>query len=124
MLRETELFVAPDYFRVFAREHDALVSLHPKQTNAPNEMSRYRYDAVLRKVAKLEPHPLRMVQWKEIDGETALGELLRGQDVLRICGIPNALTQPAVEAWRRYLELSPNAPDRKTVESRIQSHGG
>lgn len=32
--------------------------------------------------------------------------------------------EQAVESWKKYLELSPNAPDRSTIEAKVQELGG
>ncbi|MBV6697676.1 non-ribosomal peptide synthase/polyketide synthase [Kitasatospora aureofaciens] len=97
VLVEKELLVDPEFFTALhARRSDlAGVSAQVKRGTFDNELTRYRYDVTLHK------HPLVSVgetaeetelRWgREIDGLTALAELLRDRRParLRITGVPN-----------------------------------
>nr|WP_245008737.1 non-ribosomal peptide synthetase [Mycolicibacterium farcinogenes] len=102
MLAEQELLLAPEFF-VALPEHlpgIAAVELQLKGMEAVNELSRYRYEVVLRKapapvysVARLPSEP-----WQHFGGLDALESHLRAQrpPELRVTGVPHAGIWPDV----------------------------
>ncbi|HYQ68234.1 non-ribosomal peptide synthetase, partial [Actinophytocola sp.] len=86
--REGELLLDPDFFPAMARELGADADLWIKRGTAHNELTRYRYDAVLRKAEPAPPAAERAVAFT--DG-AAVERLLRDEhpDRLRVTGIPN-----------------------------------
>ncbi|HWA27920.1 MAG TPA: condensation domain-containing protein [Lacunisphaera sp.] len=100
ILKETELFISPDYFRGFAGEHGAHVSIQPKETDGPNEMSRYRYDVTICKEVKAV-RAQRTMPWAEIGDVAQLAGVMEPGDGegLRITGVPNALAAAGINQW-------------------------
>ncbi|MFK0251245.1 non-ribosomal peptide synthase/polyketide synthase [Amycolatopsis azurea] len=100
---EKELLIDPDYFTALARrlpEVAALVRI--KRARLHNELSRYRYDAVLVKEAAgtLSVAQAPRLSWDEIGSLAALEERLTDVETLRVSRIPDARQTPEVEATR------------------------
>lgn len=93
--REPELLFDPPLLARLARESGRTVhlSVHPKTMKADTELTRYRFDAVLR----IDPPPRKPVPTAPWSGEAGLKEQLSGGPV-RIEGIPNALLVPGPDA--------------------------
>lgn len=100
VLAEKELLLAPEFFTALPARYPAIaaVDIQLKRGRAANELTRYRYEVVLRKtpaqVLSLTGTPQHA--WAELGGIEALGTLLRERQTpsLRVCQIPNArLTQ-------------------------------
>ncbi|NRN71453.1 Non-ribosomal peptide synthetase, partial [Kibdelosporangium sp. 4NS15] len=94
--REGELLLDPDFFPAVARRLGADADLWVKRGNALNELTRYRYDVVLRK-GSAQPEPneqtLAYVDLASVEG------FLRDNapDRLRVTGIPNVRLSGEVE---------------------------
>ncbi|WP_410673602.1 amino acid adenylation domain-containing protein [Amycolatopsis sp. cmx-4-68] len=88
--REGELVLDPDFFAALARELDGFddVDLWVKRGHAHNELTRHRYDVVLRKAPKPAAATEQVVPF-ESAGE--LDRLLAAHPArLRVTGVPNA----------------------------------
>ena len=87
--REGELVLDPDFFPAIAATLDGFedVDLWVKRGHAHNELTRHRYDVVLRKASQSLPDE-QVVPFEDL---TALEELLHGKPArLRVTGVPNA----------------------------------
>ncbi|OBB23888.1 hypothetical protein A5792_31405 [Mycolicibacterium peregrinum] len=117
MLAEQELLCAPEFFAALPQHVPdiAAVEVQLKHMHAVNELSRYRYEVVLRK----GPAPVRSVadlpseSWQRFDGLAALGEYLQSRELpeLRVTGVPHAGIWSEVAMARALAE----AGDRATV---------
>ncbi|WP_442875529.1 non-ribosomal peptide synthase/polyketide synthase [Amycolatopsis sp. NBC_00348] len=88
--RDGELVLDPDFFTAVARELDGFddVDLWFKRGHAHNELTRHRYDVVLRKAPKPAPVDEQVVAFESV---TELERLLaEGPARLRVTGVPNA----------------------------------
>ena len=84
--REGELVLDPDFFRGFDAFDDVDVWLKHGATH--NELTRHRYDVVMRKAAKPAPVEERVVAFEALD---ELRRLLGDRPArLRVTGVPNA----------------------------------
>ncbi|KUJ69095.1 hypothetical protein ACZ90_14750 [Streptomyces albus subsp. albus] len=112
LLMETELLVDPEFFGALGRAVDgiAAVDLRIKRGGYDNELSRYRYDVVLRKghtaAARLDEVP--SLDWP--GSAAGLEELLRDArpDRVRITEVPNGRLAGDLAATRA-LDASPRA---------------
>ncbi|MDH6196197.1 amino acid adenylation domain-containing protein [Mycobacterium frederiksbergense] len=129
MLAEQELLLAPDFFAALPQHLPdiAAVEIQLKHMPAVNELSRYRYEVVLRKAPALvrSVADLRSEPWQRFESLAALGEHLQSQQLpeLRITGVPHAGIWPDA-AMAHALE---QAGDRTTVSelrSRTAESGG
>lgn len=89
---EGELLLDPDFFAALSG-FDAEIRI--KHASHHNELSRYRYDVVLRPtVSAAQPTTVtaeRTVRWSDLDGPTALAELLaQRSSQVRVTAVPNA----------------------------------
>ncbi|WP_228822968.1 non-ribosomal peptide synthetase [Nocardia blacklockiae] len=104
MAAEQELLLDPEYFLSLRRETGEIdaVDIELKRRHWVNELSRYRYDVVLRKAPS---RPLSAAGMPEVEfgGRDRLRELLlnRRGEGLRVTGIPHAGLLGEVEAARR-----------------------
>ncbi|MFD5095498.1 non-ribosomal peptide synthase/polyketide synthase [Amycolatopsis thailandensis] len=100
---EKELLIDPDYFTALARQlPEVAAQVRIKRARLHNELSRYRYDAVL---VKEPAGTLAVVQaprlsWEEVGSLAVLEERLTGAETLRVSRIPDARQAPEVEATR------------------------
>lgn len=105
LVLEEELLLAPDFFHAFAARESAVgaVDIQVRRGALHNEMTRYRYDAVLRK-APLTWAPeggTRLRFGDELPGADELATYLRRNrpDRLRVLSVPNSrVTQEAAAA--------------------------
>ncbi|CAM3330711.1 Non-ribosomal peptide synthetase [Kibdelosporangium persicum] len=97
--REGELLLDPDYFVALADELGGDADLWVKRGAAHNELTRHRYDVVLRKAQRAEPVSEEILPFKDL---AALEEVLRDSrpDRLRVTGIPNARLSGELAAVR------------------------
>ncbi|WP_458695270.1 non-ribosomal peptide synthetase [[Mycobacterium] appelbergii] len=96
MLTEQELLLAPEFFAALPQQLSDIVAVDVqlKQMRAVNELSRYRYEVVLRK----GPAPVRSVAqlrsepWQRYGSLAALADHLRSERLpeLRVTGVPHA----------------------------------
>ncbi|GAA0618364.1 hypothetical protein GCM10009547_20850 [Sporichthya brevicatena] len=86
---EGELLLDPDFFPALARALPAVtaVDLRVKDADHPNELSRYRYDVVLRTGAVDQAPGLPEVPWAGLADLT--DRLERAPRGLRVTGVPN-----------------------------------
>ncbi|MEV4050454.1 amino acid adenylation domain-containing protein [Amycolatopsis sp. NPDC049688] len=89
--REGELVLDPDFFPALARELDGFddVDLWVKRGTAHNELTRHRYDVVLRKAPRPEPAEEQVVAFGEL-GAVARFLAAETPERLRVTGIPDA----------------------------------
>ena len=109
-LAEKELLVAPEFFAAIAERDDAIcaVDIQTKRSAYGNELSRHRYEVVLRK----GPLPLRSaaawpaVAWTPaLQDDDAFARLLHERgDGLRLTGVPNDHLQPETDALRALVD--------------------
>ncbi|MFI9453762.1 non-ribosomal peptide synthase/polyketide synthase [Amycolatopsis sp. NPDC052450] len=99
---EKELLIDPDYFTALARRlPDVAAQVRIKRARLHNELSRYRYDAVLVKAAPtLSVAQAPRLFWDEVGSLSVLEEQLAGTETLRVSRIPDARQVPEVEATR------------------------
>ncbi|MEU3626069.1 non-ribosomal peptide synthetase [Amycolatopsis coloradensis] len=100
---EKELLIDPDYFTALARRLPGVAAqVRIKRARLHNELSRYRYDAVLVKApaATLSVAQAPRLSWEEVGSLAALEEQLTGVETLRLSRIPDARQAPEVEATR------------------------
>ncbi|MGW5720133.1 amino acid adenylation domain-containing protein [Amycolatopsis sp. NPDC003865] len=99
--REGELVLDPDFFPALARGLDGLgdVDLWVKRGHAHNELTRHRYDVVLRKAPKPEPVDEQVVAFGDLG---AVERFLAAEtpDRLRVTGIPDARLSGELAAAR------------------------
>ncbi|MFM8332784.1 MAG: amino acid adenylation domain-containing protein, partial [Candidatus Methylumidiphilus sp.] len=105
LLVEKEILFAPEYFAALARTIPGVAGLdiRLKRAEAHNELSRYRYDVVLRKgpVAGLPLADLPVLDWAEVDGLDGLAErLAAGRQSLRLAAVPNRRVRQEAAAQR------------------------
>ncbi|WP_378730241.1 amino acid adenylation domain-containing protein [Nocardia brasiliensis] len=100
---EQELLVAPEYFHALCRETDYdTVDIELKRGYSVNELTRYRYDVVLRKTPTkaLSVAEVPKVSFRDHDWlRTLLGD--RHPDGIRVTGIPHAGLVGQIEATNR-----------------------
>ncbi|RSN27514.1 non-ribosomal peptide synthetase [Amycolatopsis sp. WAC 01416] len=100
---EKELLIDPDYFTALARRlPDVAAQVRIKRARLHNELSRYRYDAVLVKApaTTLSVAQAPRLFWDEVGSLAALQARLAGAETLRVSRIPDARQAPEVEATR------------------------
>ncbi|WP_243867084.1 non-ribosomal peptide synthetase [Actinophytocola oryzae] len=85
--QETELLLDPDFFPVLADELGGSADLLVKRGRAHNELTRYRYDAVIRRTAPTRRPAERTATFEDLTGIEAL--LAERPERLRVTGIPN-----------------------------------
>ncbi|MBT2387145.1 non-ribosomal peptide synthetase [Streptomyces sp. ISL-11] len=111
MVREKELLVDPAFFTELAAAVPGLGGgeVRVKRGRYVNELTRYRYDAVLRKAAPDEEDaagaalPVRELRWgRDItDPESLAGLLDAGEPAdIRVTGVPDGRLAPVAEALR------------------------
>jgi ubiquinone/menaquinone biosynthesis C-methylase UbiE len=104
MLQEEELLIDPTFFQALQRELPQVgeVSIQLKRGATHNELTRYRYDVVVRKAVVAEPAAER-IQWewgREALTYTRIQEYLHIQmpQVLHIRRVPNRRLAPDLQA--------------------------
>ncbi|CDG85848.1 non-ribosomal peptide synthetase [Janthinobacterium agaricidamnosum] len=104
---EQELLLAPEFFAgLLARLAGlATAEIELKRGGYANELSRYRYDVVLRKgpLATVALDAAPVLQWGTQIADLAqlrahLGRMPAGP--LRLAGVPHAVLEPELRAWR------------------------
>jgi ubiquinone/menaquinone biosynthesis C-methylase UbiE len=104
MLQEEELLINPTFFQALQRELPQVgeVSIQLKRGTTHNELTRYRYDVIVRKAVTVEPAAQR-IQWewgREALTYTHIQEYLYTQmpQVLHIRRVPNRRLAPDLQA--------------------------
>ncbi|MBB5857894.1 non-ribosomal peptide synthase/polyketide synthase [Amycolatopsis umgeniensis] len=98
---EKELLIDPDYFTALARRLPEVVAqVRIKRARLHNELSRYRYDAVLVKepAGTLPVAQAPRLSWDEVGSLAVLEERLTDAETLRVSRIPDARQAPEVDA--------------------------
>ncbi|MFE2041318.1 amino acid adenylation domain-containing protein [Streptomyces sp. NPDC059477] len=127
LVREKELLVDPDFFTELAATLPDIAGseIRVKRGRYVNELTRYRYDVVLRKAAAdLDPHSVAVASGvrdiafgRDIGGPGELGELAgrliaSGVTELRVTGVPDARMAPVHRAVRALgAPETPETPD-------------
>lgn len=121
---EGELLLDPDFFAGLDG-FDAEIRI--KRATHHNELSRYRYDVVLRPGAPAAPRELPEADWAAVGGLGGLAELLAGRpDGLRVTGVPNARLADDLADLRRLDGSSREASsgaDPEDVHALAAEHG-
>ncbi|MDX2600462.1 amino acid adenylation domain-containing protein [Streptomyces caniscabiei] len=111
---EGELLLDPDFFAALDG-FDAEIRL--KRAAHHNELSRYRYDVVLRPAAPVAARELPEADWSAVGGLGGLAELLAGHpEGLRVTGVPNARLADDLADLRRLEDSSRQAADATDPE--------
>jgi amino acid adenylation domain-containing protein/non-ribosomal peptide synthase protein (TIGR01720 family) len=94
---EGELLLDPEYFAAYAARHPRVsaLDLQVKRAAYANELSRYRYDAVLRVGAGAPAAAERVLRWGTDVSDVGSLAGLRGP--VRVTGIPNARLVPDLD---------------------------
>ena len=113
LLHEKELLVEPEFFTEHLGAHPQVagVDVRVKRGRHHNELTQFRYEAVLRKAAAgtqaaAETHSCAYApiqRWgHDVDSLPELGRYLREErpPVLRVAGVPNARVLPLLQAER------------------------
>ncbi|MGW1073480.1 amino acid adenylation domain-containing protein [Streptomyces sp. NPDC002537] len=124
MVREKELLVDPAFFAELAAALPGTVGseVRVKRGRSVNELTRYRYDAVLRKAPAAEERqlPVRLLPWgQDVCELDALAALLRAEPPsgdIRLTGVPDGRLAPVAKAVR--------AMDGADGEARVRALGG
>ena len=127
VLAEKELLLAPEFFTSLPANHPAIaaVDIQLKHGRAANELTRYRYEVVLRKgpIPVVSFTDARRLPWTELgDIETLASRLRERQSaVFRVAGIPNARL---VQEWMAYRALQTGVgrrtPDASGIDAGIE----
>ncbi|MFH8796821.1 amino acid adenylation domain-containing protein [Streptomyces sp. NPDC017941] len=108
LVREEELLLAPDFFHAFAAREDTVgaVDIQVRRGTRHNEMTRYRYDAVLHKTpVTRDPAPATRLRFGDDvpDTDALAAHLERHAPArLRVLGIPNRRTAQETAAARAF----------------------
>ncbi|UUU37390.1 amino acid adenylation domain-containing protein [Streptomyces sp. CA-210063] len=121
---EGELLLDPDFFAAL----DGFdTEIRIKRATHHNELSRYRYDVVLRPGTRAVPPEVPEVNWAAVGGLGGLAALLAGRpDALRITGVPNARLAEDLADLRRLEGSSREAApgtDPEHVHALAAEHG-
>ncbi|KAA1250166.1 amino acid adenylation domain-containing protein [Mycobacterium simiae] len=116
MLAEQELLLAPEFFAALPQHiaDIAAVEIQLKRMESVNELSCYRYDAVLRKapaaVRSLADLPTQ--PWHQLRSLAALGQYLQSRypTQLRVTGVPHAGIWPDVAMAQALAEADDQVP--------------
>ncbi|MFD9134802.1 amino acid adenylation domain-containing protein [Streptomyces bottropensis] len=121
---EGELLLDPDFFAALDG-FDAEIRI--KRATHHNELSRYRYDVVLRPGTPAAARELPETDWAAVGGLAGLGELLAGRpDGIRLAGVPNARLADDLADLRRLDGSSREAAsgaDPEDVHALAAEHG-
>ncbi|MBQ1088778.1 non-ribosomal peptide synthetase [Streptomyces sp. B93] len=121
---EGELLLDPDFFATLDG-FDADIRL--KRAAHHNELSRYRYDVVLRPGPRRPAPPERELRWTAVGGLAGLARLLADRPQrLRITGVPNArLADDLADLWRLEGSGHQAAPgaDPEDLHALAEQHG-
>ncbi|MFC0430630.1 non-ribosomal peptide synthetase [Kutzneria buriramensis] len=117
--REKELLIDPEFFPALGSVLDDVpaVEIGVKRGVAQNELSRYRYDVVLRRTAEpvVEPRELR---WgKDVTDLAGLEAVLADATAVRVTGVPNARLVPELAAVAAIEEKPAPATDAVEPEA-------
>jgi len=103
--RERELLLDPAFFAALPAQIPAISAarIALKRANSSNELSRYRYDAVIEVGGPVAPRPEAEFPWD--DGKSSLGEIeawlaTLGRASARVIGVANARLARDLAGWR------------------------
>ncbi|MDP9838383.1 amino acid adenylation domain-containing protein [Neorhizobium huautlense] len=116
---DKELTIGPEYFRSLPRRHPALsrVAVHLKRTHADNEMTRFRFDAVLyrqRQTLPVSPPDWHFAQGLISDVDD-IGEWLSSRPSSEICGL-RGITNSRISVWAGALNAVPAEIDMAGID--------
>ncbi|QKW26034.1 non-ribosomal peptide synthase/polyketide synthase [Streptomyces seoulensis] len=123
---EGELLLDPDYF---ATLDGFTADVRIKRGAHHNELTRYRYDVVLRPGAHPAPDTAPRLPWFAVGSPEALAERLTAPDrpaLLRVTGIPNARLAPDLAALGALDDSSRTGPagvDPAALDETAPRHG-
>jgi amino acid adenylation domain-containing protein len=124
---EQELLISPEFFRDLAASTGAAIELHVKRGRHRNELTKFRYDVMVRPDGGAIPEPAVVLDWeRDAAGERALETLVReARHGLTIAGVPNArLAEDAfIVDWLRTAPEDAVASDVRAALSDLQAHG-
>ncbi|WP_266159521.1 non-ribosomal peptide synthase/polyketide synthase [Dyella silvatica] len=108
LLTEKELLLAPEFFTQLPARLDSIaaVDIQTKRSRHGNELSRYRYEIVLRKqgLRVRSAAELPVLPWSEalLKHDALAACLAEHAGGLRLIDVPNPLLQPELEALRQW----------------------
>jgi amino acid adenylation domain-containing protein len=103
---ENELALSPAFFTIFAETHGLVADVRTKPGTADNELTRYRFDVVLRSPAGTLD--AARVDWADLDGGAqALTAAIGNRPALTVTGVPS----PRLAADHERLKLLDEKPD-------------
>jgi amino acid adenylation domain-containing protein len=113
ILQDRELVLDPEFFQaVSGHLHMGSVDVMLKRESTDNELTRYRYDVVLRGAAFERPEP-EIFDWQSADAFVRLESTLAGRPAcVRLHALPNQRLARDLSAWT----LLQSADDQTTVE--------
>lgn len=119
---EQELVVAPDFFARLPAKLARIggVDIRIKRGHHHNELSRYRYDVVLRDSPGALPEPAPFLRWgDEVADLTALADHLAEHrpERLRVLGAPNGRIAPVLRATQLVAEGGPIDLARQALDA-------
>ncbi|MFJ5224057.1 amino acid adenylation domain-containing protein [Streptomyces sp. NPDC088400] len=120
LVLEEELLLAPDFFHAFAARGNAVgaVGIQVRRGALHNEMTRYRYDAVLCKApVETAPRAGTRLRFDELPGADELETYLRRHrpDRLRVLSVPNSRVAQEASATREFDNGADIADVRRTL---------
>nr|WP_242879866.1 non-ribosomal peptide synthetase [Streptomyces mobaraensis] len=120
LVRDKELLVAPEFFTSLEGGPADAVEVRVKRGRFHNELSRHRYDVVLRKqpARTLRLGDISRLRWgQEVSGLDSLAQWLSAgrPETVRVCGIPNGRLTAEVAAMRRLAAGDPLAAVRRVL---------
>lgn len=117
--REEELLLDPAWLEELVARTEGLhgVEIQLKRGVSSNELTRFRYDAVL---STTGPRPSRVTwtPWEAVGSLAALEARLSlaGPPIVALAGLPNSRTCALMGWWQRLQEASPDAPVPSLLE--------
>ena len=120
LTEEQELVVDPAFFTAFALTMGEVGRVHvtPKRGRAINELTKYRYDAILEIGSVPEGEPLTWLDWEEDELSLPLLRQLLNEtrpEMLGVRRVPNARTADDVRAAKRLSGDDPREGDAPGV---------
>jgi natural product biosynthesis luciferase-like monooxygenase protein len=126
LTQESELVIDPDFFHAFAAHVPALgdVEIQLKRGRHHNELTRFRYDVVLRKRAATRAEaPIAPITPINVDG---IRELLRSEPAaLRVADVPNlrVTRELKIAQWLKDEGGPANAGELRSAQNALMSAG-
>ncbi|KDQ14085.1 hypothetical protein BOTBODRAFT_110384 [Botryobasidium botryosum FD-172 SS1] len=99
---QSELLTNPSFFTRMAQNSNGRIThveIIPKEMEAVNELSQFRYQVVLH-VGQLPFIPFKPQEWLDYESPKALEDLVASRKMVAVCGIPNKMVAIPHEALR------------------------